>query len=538
MTEGQIRDIVVKTLRSQFPDIRRVLYGGTVKDVKDPLNSGRIRVVPDPPINVPQVLQAYENLKDSKGNSILDDTSQDVNESSKFTDNDPFVFLPLLPLNLNITPSVGEYVHIIYMDYDNNPQKRNQFYIPSFKASPMNLNKEVSLVTKSLLGEGMNFSKPLEIKNKTGEFKSNLSKGVFAELEDVGIYSKGRSDIILKDNEILIRSAKTKKLDQIQLPEVNDKRSFLQLSNFDLSTQKQQPFTKTSIVPVKSFVSKLIEYDIENIETQYDAFTGNIKIYGLPNIPITEVSKFNENTTIPASFSTPIFNYSFYALPLSSVTSLINGVIKGLDSGKVDISGTTYEQPSDSSQFPFYFRPSKNIDNYINTLSNYDSGIAANAKLNLTALRTGVMFLGSIGLNGSGLVSSKGIMGLPFKQVKQTLQTNSTEVGNSGYSILGSDYVYLLSHNTVIDGKQKVDIGKTTVYGINEKELSTSIKANTEGLVRGSSLKELLNAIVNFLISHGHPYHQLPPIPQGVEEITKQMAQFDTKIINQNIRIN
>jgi len=229
MTEGQIRDIVVKTLRSQFPDIRRVLYGGTVKDVKDPLNSGRIRVVPDPPINVPQVLQAYENLKDNKGNSILDDTSQDVNESSKFTDNDPFVFLPLLPLNLNITPSVGEYVHIIYMDYDNNPQKRNQFYIPSFKASPMNLNKEVSLVTKSLLGEGMNFSKPLEIKNKTGEFKSNLSKGVFAELEDVGIYSKGRSDIILKDNEILIRSAKTKKLDQIQLPEVNDKRIVVRL---------------------------------------------------------------------------------------------------------------------------------------------------------------------------------------------------------------------------------------------------------------------------------------------------------------------
>jgi hypothetical protein len=98
------------------------------------------------------------------------------NENSKFTDNDPFVFLPLLPLNLNITPSIGEYVNVIYMDYDNNPQKRNQFYIPAFNASPMNLTKEVSLVTKSLLGEGMNFSKPLEIKDKTGEFKSNLSK--------------------------------------------------------------------------------------------------------------------------------------------------------------------------------------------------------------------------------------------------------------------------------------------------------------------------------------------------------------------------
>ena len=64
------------------------------------------------------------------------------------------------------------------------------------------------------------------------------------------------------------------------------------------------------------------------------------------------------------------------------------------------------------------------------------------------------------------------------------------------------------------------------------------IKENTEGLVRGDALKELLNSIVNFLISHGHPFHQLPPTPQGVDEITKNMAQFDTKIINQNIRIN
>ena len=531
MTEGQIREIVIKTLKSEFPDIRRVLYGGTVKNITDPLNSGRIRVMPDPPINIPQVLKAYDNLKDSKGNSILDSSSQDVSEAAKFTDNDPFVFLPLLPLNLNLTPSVGEYVHIIYMDIENNPQKRNQFYIPAFKASPMNLKRETSLVTKSLMGEGMNFSKPLEIKDKTGEFKSNLSKGVFAELEDVGIYAKGRSDIILKDNEVLIRSAKTKKLSPVLLPEVNEKRSFLQLSNFDLSTQKQPKITKTNIVPVKSYVTKLIEYEIENIENEFDVFTGNITIYGLPNIPITEVTKFNENTPLPANFSTPIFLYQFSQTPMSGVTSLINSVISGLNNGKVDISGTTYEQPSDSSQFPFYFRPSKNLQS---------PSFALNGQsiLNIQRLRTGVKFLGSIGLNGSGLVSAKGIMGLPFKKVTETLQTNSTQVGNSGYSVLGSDYVYLLSHNTVIDGKQKVNIGKTTVYGIDEKELSTTIQANTEGLVRGSSLKELLNAIVNFLISHGHPYHQLPPIPQGVEEITKQMAQFDTKIINQNIRIN
>ena len=538
MTEGEIKKIVIDTVKNAFPDSKRVMYGGTVIDIQDPLNVGRIRVTPDPPENVIQILKAYENVKDTTGNSILDATGQDVDEKYKFTDNDPFVYIPLLPLYINVTPSIGEYVHILYMDIENNPKRRNQFYIPGPKASPMDLQREVALVSKSLMGEGMNFAKPLEIKDKNGNFKQNLSKGVFAELQDVGIYSKGRSDLILKDNEILIRSAKTKELNYAKFPEVNEKRSFIQLSNFDLSTKTEPEITKKKTVLVKSFVTKLIEYDIENLENEYDAFTGSIKIFGLPNIPITQSINFNENTVIPPSFETPIFYYQFNALPMSSVTSLVNTVIKGLNDGVVSISGTTYEQPSDSSQFPFYFRPSKNLNSYINTLANFDAGISANAKLNLLKLRSGVKFLGSIGLNGCGLVSDKGKMGLPFKQEETRFKYNSTKVGTNGYSIIGSEFVYLLSHNTVIDGKQKVDLGKTTVYGLQESDLSTTIKQNTEGLVRGDALKELLNSIVNFLISHGHPYHQLPPTPQGVEEITKNMAQFDTKIINQNIRIN
>jgi hypothetical protein len=538
MTEGEIKKLIIDTVNGVFPDSKRIMYGGTVRDIDDPLNVGRIRVLPDPPENVPQILKAYENVKDTTGNSVLNDTDDDVNEKAKFTDNDPFVYIPLLPLYVNITPSVGEYVHIIYMDIQNNPKRRNQFYIPGPKASPMNLQREVSLVSKSLMGEGMNFAKPLEIKDKNGSFKQGLSKGVFAELGDVGIYSKGRSDLILKDSEILIRSAKTKELNQNKFPEVNEKRSFIQLSNFDLTTKTEPEITRKQTVLVKSFVTKLIEYDIENLDNQYDSFTGSISLYGLPNIPITQSINFNENTVIPPSFTTPIFYYQFIGLPMSSVTSLINTVIQGLNDGSISISGSTYEQPSDSSQFPFYFRPSKNINAYINNLSNYDSGIAANAKLNLVKLRTGVKFLGSVGLNGSGLVSDKGKMGLPFRQEETKFRYNSTKVGNNGYSVIGSEYVYILSHNTVIDGKQKVDLGKTTVYGLEEKNLSTTIKENTEGLVRGDSLKELLNSIVNFLISHGHPYHQLPPTPQGVDEITKNMAQFDTKIINQNIRIN
>jgi hypothetical protein len=531
MQEENLKEIVQRIVQQSFPDMKRVIYGGVVKDIEDPLNIGRIRLIPDAPENVTQILSSYEGKTDLQGRSVLDESGQDIAQFAKFTDNDPFVYIPLLPFNLNIVPSKGEYVHIFYMDKSNNGNRRNQFYLPGPKSVPMNITREVDVITRSLFSEGMNIAKGLQIKDNDGQFRQSLSKGVFAELSDVGIYAKGRSDIILKDNEVLIRSSKTKTLLQDKFPEVNEKRSFLQLSNFDSATSSEPPYIKKVKVPIKTFVSKLIEYDIENIDNPFDAFTGSIKIYGLPNIPLTQVDKFNENTVIPTSFETPIFYYQFIGLPLSSVTTLINSVITGLNDGNVDISGTSYNQPSDSSQFPFYFRPTK-------LMTNPSFALDGQSKLNLVNLRSGVQFLGSVGGNGVGLVSDKNKMGLPFRDETQSITYKTTTPGNISYGVVGSDNLYLLSYNSVIPGKTKIDLGKTTVYGITEKSLSTDFKDNTEGLVRGDSLKELLNAMINFLISHGHPFHGMPPIPTGSDEILKQIAQFDTKIINQNIRIN
>ena len=171
-------------------------------------------------------------------------------------------------------------------------------------------------------------------------------------------------------------------------------------------------------------------------------------------------------------------------------------------------------------------------------MTNPSFALDGQSKLNLVNLRSGVQFLGSIGGNGVGLVSDKNKMGLPFRDETQSITYKTTTPGNISYGVVGSDNLYLLSYNSVIPGKTKIDLGKTTVYGITEKSLSTDFKDNTEGLVRGDSLKELLNAMINFLISHGHPFHGMPPIPTGSDEILKQIAQFDTKIINQNIRIN
>ena len=65
-------------------------------------------------------------------------------------------------------------------------------------------------------------------------------------------------------------------------------------------------------------------------------------------------------------------------------------------------------------------------------------------------------------------------------------------------------------------------------------------------MVRGESLKELLELIVFFLVNHSHPFSQLPPYKEAKygdatiskSDITAEFAQYSSKVLNTNIRIN
>jgi hypothetical protein len=519
---------------------KKIIYGGIVQKGADDIMIGRIRVFPDHE-NVQQILNSYKG-KVIQNKNVLNDNETDISENFYFTDNDPFAFLPLLPLNFNYIPKEGEYVNLIYSNADYNQGRKDQFYIPGPKSTPRNLEKETNVITRSVFSEGSNIAPQPSIKNKNGEYKNVLSKGVFAEPGDIGLYSQGRSDIILKDDEVLIRSMKTKTLYQDTEPEVYEKRSFIQLSNFNRSS-KQEPVKKyTEPKQIKTFLSKLIEYDIINIDNPLRIFTGSVSIYNVPGIALTDVTTFNENTELPEQYMSPIFRVNFQGENAIRVIEIINGVIRGLNDGSFTVSGTTeisYQQPEDSSQFPYYFRPSK-------ALRSLKQGIDDIVSLtNLTGLRIAVGLFNSAGagitsslLSGSGLISGKDTVGLPLEITTTYESPISRQNTRVGYSVIGSEYVYLLSHNTVIPNKKPVVLDSTTVYGIDEEKLSIDYKARTEGLVRSGSLKQLLNLIIQFLISHGHPYHQLPPIPQGVDKILQEFGQYDTKVVNQNIRIN
>ena len=88
--------------------IKKIIYGGRVIANNDPWMIGRVRIFPDDEV-IQQILDSKKGEYDSQGVSILNDNQSDIRNVYQFTSKDPFVYLPLLPINLSILPEINEF---------------------------------------------------------------------------------------------------------------------------------------------------------------------------------------------------------------------------------------------------------------------------------------------------------------------------------------------------------------------------------------------------------------------------------------------
>ncbi len=519
----------------------QILFQGQVIDSKDPLMLGRIRAY--------DVSRKESNLTDSVPNWN--------EEKDAWTSKDPTIFHPLLPFYLNIQPQKDELILILYTNKDYPTQ--NQFYIPGYFSSPMASMYEHYEASKKILSSGDLIKDSTNIKNTDNTYKNKESEGVFPEPLDNGLLGRGSADIIIKEDELLIRAGKVKTLEKSKLPIGNTNRAFLQLSRFPTTRVPGNTETNYNSSILNVPVLKMITWNIKNLDNQQDRFTGNVSLYSIIPSEKTKTENFKINTIENLSdgidYKGPLESISFQAIPLNDAVNIINNFINDVFNSFKNVKyplNSKNLSADPSTTFPFVVTPSyetykKGIkfgpsvsDNDIYELENYTKFYNRIKPNGNSSPNTGFFIVSS---NDNGNFKLGSPIKLSVEDVNQTevLDTDIT------YGTLGAQKIYLLSHDS--DGpKGKISLSNT-LYGIGQDkfvsgEENKSIYDKTYPMVRGDKLIELLRKIVNFISGHVHPIATEVPIPiasgtgQSIAEINSLLADAENIILNENIRIN
>lgn len=512
----------------QLTDSQNFFYG-VCMDSDDPLMLGRIRVF-DTTDNI---------IAREKSSSNFDPESKST-LNGIWSQADPFVCLPLLPYFINQSPKKDEQVLIFYY---NNKTKGNsdKYYIIAPYSSPTAVDNVSYKTSQTHLTAGAQYSRQdiPNIKDQDGKVPEK-SKGVFAEPVDISFQGRDTTDIILKKNDLLLRAGKHKKFNRGEIPESETKRAFLQLSKFDQKVNLSDPRLSTSLKSEDQPVKFLLEYEIINPENTQDAFTGFISIYNLSNVTggINNVSSFDVDTDLSGVTLSRGYFDQFQALSISDVATRVNETISAFVNNPNELLGVEFKE---NENFPFYYRPTSNLLNKITKITdspNITEFANVGTLLNLISIIPGDLTL------GYGLVMNKKLTPyIPFKPVKEITIDETVELVDNTVGVLGASNLYFISHDSTIPGKDKINLGADTLYGIDPEKISTEMYVNTSSTVRGEELLELLDVIVNFLITHVHPYPLLPPSSvstdgTSTDDILKKMLEAYEKVLNKKIRIN
>lgn len=213
---------------------KKFLFPAKVIDNNDPLMLNRVRVTyvtPVDDINNTSMLNAVPNIIDGKKTKTEDNT--DLLPEFKWSKDDPFCFLPLLPIFLKVTPKVDEYVNVLWP----NPEFKfsEQFYVQGILSSALTMYKDDYAASRMFATKDRIIGPPLLKNAKDYKYFDDNTKGVFPEPDDVALMGRGTCDIIVKDKHVLLRAGKSTNIPDNSSKKifVKQTRSFVQLSDFD-----------------------------------------------------------------------------------------------------------------------------------------------------------------------------------------------------------------------------------------------------------------------------------------------------------------
>ena len=339
-----------------------VNYGKVISN-NDPMNLGRIRVEPVSWQNE----DLYSAFKSPFGARL--DTK------NFWTSQDPFVYMPLLPLFIYQVPKVGEYVHVVY--YNTEFQDRNKFYIQGSFSSPNNTKFEPFDSALAFTAKGERNSLPNNIRNSNGEYINVDQVGLYPDINTIGLLGRYNSDILLPENGFVLRANTILDGSDQLNPTFNKKHSFISLQKYDSKTIDNGPTTYLENNKVVQPVKYLIEY---NVYGGLGTLTGNYSAYAYV-YKISEYQPVYTNSVDKGFFEFPeiskigpIYKEDYTFKSYDEIVTGINNLIQKVNSGKFLVGNTLI-----TDIFPFVFQPEKPLyDKYsLNNITNANEAINA-----------------------------------------------------------------------------------------------------------------------------------------------------------------
>ena len=384
--------------------------------------------------------------------------------------------------------------------------------------------------------------------------------------------------------QILIRAGKFKPVGEDnpgEQPKVNKKMSFIQLNTFENSLSIEEKEKGKSITVDDDKINVIIEYDITNSTDPVDFNNTSLELEFVLNFSLTPNHKDSKITlTQEADLKTKylytdnIMTVKFTLTQDNAITE-INKFLHDFDQYEYSdfLKPVSGSQPPNNPVYgfnpvtvdalerkisvsglkghPLYFRPTGHLLKFYQKTDFNSTEFSSYGSLtsgNFDSVRSSILsFIKKIELSG---VKTKGY-GLAFSKdpSKRTAPTNEKTIKvkepipdytqQQGVISLGTDKIYLLSHNSTELG----EINLNDNYGISQYDYVDIVEKNTEPLVRGDKLMDLMEMVVEFVASHTHSCSGDAPVPTSwggttVSEIENKMKKFRTEGLNNNIRIN
>ena len=518
----------------------QILFQARVIDSEDPAMLGRVRAV---------FISNEDQAAMTKGTNYNSNTD-------KWTTKDPFCYIPILPFFLSQTPKKDELINVIIQN--KLFALENKFYIQGPFSSPLRTNFEESTGAQALLAYGDRIKKAETIREDNGNYKLG-TQGIYVKPGDVGIMGRGTSDLIFKENEVILRAGKVNSIMPPAIfPTINKNRAFLQLSYFNQNKELKETIEKTNVVEKPLKIKKLIIWNISNLENinvneddTIGIFNGTVGLYNvIPSEKTTtktfELDSIND-LEVGKDFTGPIEEIDFTELTFIETILIINDFIDSLFTRSIKYDNYPVRDENNFKDgFPFAVIPSKTT--YMSGAFNYTPTSAEQIykKRNYNAIFDQIKIDNNY--NGFFIVSSNN-SNLPEYGTPTSLEKNDVKIYDwktdpKSYGILGSQKIYLLSQDSK-SSKKFIDL-QNTIYGIEPENFlsgENAIDSKTFSTVRGEELISLLEKIVSYLVSHVHnPVEKPDTVATGngvtVAELQKAINAANELILNQNIRIN